>query len=279
MSAGGAKRRVLLLDNGSLEPAAILRLREIAAALGMRLRHPVEPVSLLHSDRVAADLIGGRAAELLEPVLERCGSAGTSECVILPFFIGPSRALTEYVPAVVARVGQKHAGLRVILGQPLHAPDDDRLARILAQQVREILAAENASGPDVRVALVDHGSPARAVTAARDRVAEQLAECLGATVAEVAPCSMERRPGAEYDFNEPLLENLLGSSGWDHGLVVVAQLFLLPGRHAGKGGDIERICAHAEAGNPRLRIRRTGQLGDSPLLLDVLADRCLEAGG
>ncbi len=279
MSAGGASRRVLLLDNGSLEPAAILRLREIAAALGMQLRHPVEPVSLLHSDRVAADLTGGRAAELLEPVLERCGSAGISECVILPFFIGPSRALTEYVPAVVARVGQKHAGMRVKLGQPLHAPDDDRLARILAQQVREILAAENASGPDVRVALVDHGSPAREVTVARDRVAEQLAACLGDTVAKVAPCSMERRPGAEYDFNEPLLENLLGSSGWDQGLVVVAQLFLLPGRHAGKGGDIERICARAEAGNPRLRIRRTGQLGDSTLLLDVLADRCLEAGG
>ena len=124
-----------------------------------------------------------------------------------------------------------------------------------------------------RVALVDHGSPVRAVTQVRNQLAVQLRRRLGSRVAAVAPCSMERRPGAAYAFNEPLLGNLLAKPRWDSGPVVVAQLFLLPGRHAGPGGDIAAICRRARKKSPRLRTSRTALLGAHPGLIAILADR------
>ena len=62
---------VLLVDNGSLQPAATLALRELAAKLSARLGHPVEPVSLLHSSGIDEKLLGGRPAEILVPALEK----------------------------------------------------------------------------------------------------------------------------------------------------------------------------------------------------------------
>jgi hypothetical protein len=57
---------------------------------------------------------------------------------------------------------------------------------------------------------------------------------------------MERREGAEYDFNEPLLEHALQQA---KGEAVILMLFLLPGRHAGPDGDVATIAKeHAPAG-------------------------------
>ncbi|MBK8857900.1 MAG: hypothetical protein IPN11_09545 [Opitutaceae bacterium] len=95
---------VLLMDNGSLEPAAILRLRGLADELGGRLRRPVQPVSLLHSNRVPAGQLGGRAAETVEAALRRRLASGESEFTLLPLFIGPSRALSEFLPEIVNRL-------------------------------------------------------------------------------------------------------------------------------------------------------------------------------
>jgi hypothetical protein len=64
---------------------------------------------------------------------------------------------------------------------------------------------------------------------------------------------MERRKGTEYDFNAPLLEDLLGSQGFDRD-VVVALLFSSPGRHAGEGGDIAEICKQSELSHKGLRV-------------------------
>jgi len=270
---------VLLVDNGSLEPAAILQHRALADALGARLGRSVAPVSVLHSDRVSVERIGGRAAEVLESALRRRLAAGEADFVVLPLFVGPSRALTEFVPLTVETLRREYPSLRLRVAAPLHGPDDDRLARILAAQVRAARREAGTAASGVRVAVVDHGSPVRAVTAARDRIAGQVAERLGDQVAAVAPCSMERRPGAEYDFNEPLLAGLLARADWNTGTVIVAQLFLLPGRHAGPGGDIARICQEAErASGGRLRTVRGGLLGDDLLLLDVLADRARAVG-
>ena len=113
MSGIGARSAVLLVDNGTLEPAAIRRLRMIAAALAARLRSPVEPVSLLHSDRVPAEQIDGQAAEILEAALmRRCGQ-GILTFTIVPFFIGPTRALSDYLPQVIERVRVKFPALLV----------------------------------------------------------------------------------------------------------------------------------------------------------------------
>ncbi|MBP6507914.1 MAG: cobalamin biosynthesis protein CbiX [Opitutaceae bacterium] len=271
MSAIGANAAGLLVDNGTLEPAAIQRLRVIARALGEKLQCEVAPVSLQHSDRVPADQLDGRPGEVIEGALRRRLAAGIHEFVILPFFIGPTRALSEFLPAVLANLQAEFPQLKVHTAAPLHAGGEDALARILAMQVETVLAAEPKSEALPRVALVDHGSPVRAVTDVRNRIAGKLAQRLGPRAAGVAPCSMERRAGAEYDFNEPLLETLLTAPLWNAGTVVVAHLFLLPGRHAGSEGDVARICAQAVVAAPGLRTVRAGLLGDSPELLDILA--------
>lgn len=259
----------VLLDNGSLEPAATRRLRELAAALGDRLGEPVAPVSLLHSSGIAADLLDGKPAEILEPFLGRQLASGREEFLVVPLFFGPSRALTQYLPERVAQLRGRHPRLRLRLAAPLAEAQDTRLARLLADHVRQ-------TGGAGRVALVDHGSPAREVTEVRDRLARQLAAELGPDH-EVAAASMERREGAEYDFCEPLLERLLARPGWREGAVTVAMQFLLPGRHAGPEGDVAQICRRAEAAAPGLRTRLTPLVAEHPLLLEILADRARAA--
>jgi len=260
------------MDNGSLEPAATLGLRRLAAALGERIGQQVEPVSLLHSSGVPAEKIDGIPAEILEPALERRLKAGQSEFLIVPLFFGPSGALTDYLPKRLAHLRVKHTALNVSLAAPLFAAGDDRLARILADQVRALGDAAR------RVALVDHGSPARAVTAVRNELACQLNGLLGPDHT-VAPSSMERREGAAYDFCEPLLAGLLRQPGWNTGDVTIAMQFLLPGRHAGPSGDVATICREAEAaGDGTLRTKMTGLVGEHPLLVDILADRWRRAG-
>ncbi|MCF7687354.1 MAG: cobalamin biosynthesis protein CbiX [Cephaloticoccus sp.] len=268
--------KILLVDNGSLEAAATLALRDLAQRLTERTGREVWPVSLLHADKVDARELNGIAAEVVEPFLHRAASQGEMDFVVLPLFFGPSRAITDYLPGVAEKLRQHFPALQLRIAPVLFQPEEDRLVAILAGQVREKLSPDFVRGESVRVALVDHGSPVAAVTAVRNALARQLADILGDSVAEVAACSMERRPGPEYDFNEPLLEKLLSREGWNTGPVIVAQLFLMPGRHAGPGGDIAAICDRAEVSSPALRTVRTAVLGLHPGLVDLLADRILQ---
>jgi sirohydrochlorin ferrochelatase len=180
------------------------------------------------------------------------------------------------MPETVARLREKYPALNVRIALPLYTPGDDRLANILADQVKaEFVAGRSES---VRVALVDHGSPVPEVTAVRNELARQLAALLGSRVATVVPCSMERRPEPAYDFTAPLLADLLVKSPWSDSRVIVAMQFLLPGRHAGPEGDVAKVCRQAEAAHPGLRTRMTGLVGAHPLLVEILADRWRAAG-
>jgi sirohydrochlorin ferrochelatase len=261
---------VLLVDNGSLAPAATLRLRAIARALAASIARPVSPVSLLHASGVPVGRLDGEPAEILVPALARRLAEGVNGFVIVPLFFGCSGALTDFLPSTLAPLRRKFAQLEVRVAAPLFEAADDRLARILADHVRRVATA-GGERPR-RVALVDHGSPRRSVTAVRDDLAAQLSGLLGGEFV-VAPASMERRTGAEYDFAEPLLGTLLRRPGWDSGEVIIALQFLLPGRHAGPGGDVARICCEAEAASGRLRTRPTALVGEHPLLVEILADR------
>ena len=258
----------LLVDNGSLAPAATLQLRTLAKAVGKAVGVEVTPVSLLHSTGVSTPALGDIAAEILEPALELRLMQGKTDFLIVPLFFGPSGALTDYMPKRVAHLRESFPDLNVKLAPVLFQPDDDRLARILVDQVRAQLRDETR-----RIALVDHGSPVRAVTAVRDQLAAQLGQILGPAYT-VAPASMERRKGAEYDFCEPLLANLLRKPEWNSGDVIVAMQFLLPGRHAGPSGDVAQICDDAEAASGgKLQVHQTGLVAEHPLLVQILADR------
>jgi hypothetical protein len=264
---------IFLADNGSLEPAATLSLRITASRLGKALGRAVVPVSLLHSNAVPADQLDGQPAELLADALASRLQVGESDFLVVPLFFGPSGALTDFLPAQAAALKAKFPRLRVRVAPCLvevGAANDERMVTILEENVRAKIA-ESSSQP--AVILVDHGSPTQTVTAVREHLARQLRSRLGPAVREVLAASMERRLGPEYDFNEPLLERALDRPGFDVGPVVVAMLFLSPGRHAGSAGDIARICAAAQQRHPEQRTVMTDLVGRHPGLIPILVDR------
>jgi sirohydrochlorin ferrochelatase len=264
-------RRVVLFDNGSLAPASTLQLRRIARELSTRLKCEVTPASLAHSDKILPDELGAEPALLLDAAIERVVADGASEVVAAPLFIGPSYAITRHVPSVIDRWRKRAPHVKFVQAAPLFESGEQRLGEILAEHVnREIRGDVRA-----RVAVVDHGSPSRAVTDVRDAVAEQVRIQLGDRAREVTGCSMERREGTEFDFNEPTLEHLLGRSEWRTGPLVMAMLFIAPGRHAGPDGDVARLVRAARGSDSEVRF--TPLLGSHPRLIGILADRVLAA--
>ncbi|MBC8010321.1 MAG: cobalamin biosynthesis protein CbiX [Burkholderiales bacterium] len=267
-----------LFDNGSFRADSTRSLRGVAARLAERLGHPVRAVSLLHSTRVPAAELDGVKAELLEPALDSWfAERPMGRALLMPLFFGPSGALTDYVPERLASLRERHPGGRALLAEALVLPDEEPvdLVAILADRVRATMAERSWRRP--KVVLCDHGTPQRAVSAVRDRLAGLLGAALGDEVEAVAPASMERREGEEFAFNEPLLATRLAEAPFDAGEVVVALQFLSPGRHAGPGGDVAEICAAAEAaagaGGKVLRTAMTAPIADDARLTEVLARR------
>jgi sirohydrochlorin ferrochelatase len=282
--------KIFLVDNGSLRAESVLNLRRVARDLGAATGLEILPASLLHSSKVPAEELDGEPAVNLERRIRLSLEKGEDrEFTIIPFFFGPTGAVTDYLPERLAYRRRKHGDFKVwrtgFLGDEGQGTRDKGLGTrdegqvsvardlvgILAERIRESIKGERLLRP--RVALVDHGSPKPEVTALRDVMAEALQVSLGDAVADVAASSMERREGEEYDFNEPLLERLLDRPGWDSGDVVVSMMFLSPGRHAGPGGDIDRICKAAEARHPGLRTYMTGLVGDHPGMVPLLKRR------
>lgn len=247
------------MDNGSLAPSSTQSLRAVAAKLQASLdqRTEVWPVSARISDRVPAAELGGCPALRLETALKKYVRRKGKNLVILPFFFANSDTVTQFVPETLARLG---------VVAPVAAPllPDMRVCAMLCSHVRE-LTAEHGPCP---VLVVDHGSPTPEVSAARDEVVLQMRRELGSAVSGVC---MEKRP--ECHFNGPLLEEALQHV---EGRVIVALLFLQPGRHAGPGGDIEQIIARASQANPLLQCHWTPLLGQNPLTLQILRDRYLQ---
>lgn len=263
----------LLVDNGSHRAESTLSLRRIAGALSAELGHTVHPVSLLHSTRVDASELDGVPAQILEPFLKARRVQGVNSFLVVPFFFGHSAAIYEYLPqrVVEMRAGWPELEVRVAPCMVnLENPADTAVAEILAELVRKKAREEGLERP--AVTLVDHGTPRIAVNRVRNLLADQLREALGTGASAVEASSMERREGAEYDFNEPLLENLLGSEGFARE-VVLSMLFSSPGRHAGPGGDIAQICAAAEKKHPGLRTHMCDLFATHPGVVHLLATR------
>lgn len=262
-----------LLDNGSLRAASTLNLREVSRRLTLETGQVVEPVSLLHSSKVDVADLEGKEAETFGPALRRKLAQGETDFLVLPLFFGPSLALTDYLPKRIAAIRQAHSAFEVHVTPCLFQEKegtDLRLAEILRQRVEEVMRPGD---PPPSVILVDHGSPAPAVTAVRNFIAGQLSVVLQGRISRLAAASMERREGDEYRFADPLLESVLSQDGFNRGRVVIAMMFLSPGRHAGEEGDVAQICRRAEGANPGLQTVMTGLVGNHPGLIPILADR------
>ena len=249
---------ILLTDNGSLQPAATLRLRALADNISRILGRPVTPVSVLHSDKIDPALLNGTPAATFEPYARQRHAEGVGELDILPLFIGPSLALTEFLPERAQALG-----VRLNMLPTLWSPgNEDALVELLLDHLK----ATGWTPGSGTVLLCDHGSPIREVTAAREDLAARLRQKLNLSTEALLGCAMERRAGPEYAFNEPMLADAMARA---QGKVVVLMLFILPGRHAGPGGDVATLCAqHAPA---HVTWQLSPLLGEPPQLATILA--------
>ncbi|MEM0896898.1 MAG: cobalamin biosynthesis protein CbiX [Verrucomicrobiota bacterium] len=265
----------LITDNGSYRPESTLSLRALAKALGHRVEKEIHPVSLLHSTKIPPEKLGGVPAQIFEPFIKKRREEGINDFLVVPMFFGPSAAIKEYIPQRVTELkanGWSELSVRVApsVVEPLDEKDQ-RMASILVEHIREEKARH--AMKSASVAIVDHGAPRIAVTKVRNFLAKQVRQLLPeGEFPCVEPCSMERRDGDEYAFNEPLLENLLGSDGFCND-TIVSMLFASPGRHAGPGGDVAEICHEAAEKSPGIRTFMTDLVASHPGLIEILAER------
>jgi len=271
----------IFVDNGSLKPEAILALRRVAKQLAFRTNLDFHAAGLLHSDKVDASHLGERPARVFVDTMQELLEEGHRDFLILPFFLGPSLGIVDWLPRKLEVFHKNYQDLKVKMASPLFGNGDgaEPLATVIKDRVVEIVQREGLRRPFV--ALVDHGTPAKAVNEVRERVAEVAESLLGREVSDLASCSMERRTEPEYDFNDPLLSNLLKDRKVvPTGDVVVALLFLSRGRHAGTGGDVEVICEEVRRDRDDLRTFLTEPLGEHPAIVDLLEQHvreCLDA--
>ena len=264
----------LISDNGSYRPEATLSLRRLAERLGSRIGKTVHPVSLLHSTKIPPDKLGGIAAEIFEPFVIKKLEEGVRRFHVTPLFFGPSAAILEYMPQRVEVLRASWPDLEVRISPCLVNPEeaeDERMATILIDHVET--AREQRGFKTPSVALVDHGAPRIKVTEVRNHLARQIRKMLAESdFPVVAACSMERRDGDEYAFNEPLLKRVIGSAGFEKE-VIVSMLFASPGRHAGPGGDVAKICGEVAGSRPELVWQMTELVAGHDGIIDILHSR------
>ncbi|CAE8667200.1 unnamed protein product, partial [Polarella glacialis] len=211
--------------------------------------------------------LGGERARTLQELLRDLRSQHFAEVTLLPVFFGPSAMVADFIPKQVTVVRSEPGppmpimtlAPTLVCGCPFLNPgggSDNRVAQMLFDRIQEAVKT-NGFGPNPAIAVVDHGSPTPAVARCRNQVTTQLQSLIAAAAlagAHLKPrvvlgCCMERREGDEYDFNGDLLENVLEENPiFKEGEVIVALMFLQPGRHAGPDGDLDQIVKKAAAG-------------------------------
>lgn len=268
---------IMLIDNGSYRPESTFSLRRIAQEVSEYSGHLVQPVSLLHSTKIKAEDLNGIPAEIFEPFVKKQYEKGVRDFVVLPLFFGHSAAIYEYLPQRLLAMQEKRTDLQMRIAPcmvDLTNPEDTLVAEVLAELVKEKITEQGLKQP--AVTLVDHGTPRIAVNQVRNHLGKQLKALLAEEASVVEVSSMERREDEAYAFNEPLLENILGSEGFTKN-VILSMLFISPGRHAGPGGDIAEICEEAEKKHKELKTYMSDLVATHQQLIPLLSKR-LEQG-
>ena len=262
----------LLVDNGSLRPEAIFSLRRVAQKLSIETEFEVLPVGLLHSNKIKVSDLDDIKAETIGTFLTSPRGKNEKSLLILPLFLGPSRGITEWLVSRLEEWRREEADRSYQVLDCLHVDGDYRLAMALAGGINNLIDREDLSNP--RVAMVDHGTPIAEVNRVREQVGANLRKLQNYSESEFSTCSMERREGDQYSFNEPLLEGLLLKCGQEGSRdVVVALFFLLSGRHAGEGGDLAKICENASSLFPQMKIYQTNPMAEHDIVFSILKEK------
>jgi hypothetical protein len=268
---------VLLFDNGSLRTNATFALRAIASNLSEQLGMQVEPVSLLHSHKIEPEKLNGEPATIIRRRFKHGIANGEHHFICLPLFLGPSLAITDYLMELIEEAKVLCPEIEILVAPPLagwdvHHPDA-RIARVLADQVNALIKQHDLANT-LSLVLVDHGSPIEKLAILRNTVTNQLKELLQDSVSHTIACSMERREGDAYAFNDPLLESIpIEETSKSLETLVVAMFFLLPGRHAGEGGDVDEILQGLVEGEKIKNFIKTDLIATHPLIYSILEDR------
>ena len=266
-------KKYFLVDNGSLQPESVIYMRNVAVELGKSTGLSVTPSGLMHSHKVDSSKLNGQPGISLESFFLSKDSELYKNLAFIPMFLGPSLAITDWLPEKLAMWSHNKIDRKYSIADCLFRRGDHRLANALSEYVSDLIPKFSPVKP--YVILVDHGTPLQEVNLVREEVGSALVSKLEGRLSGFSTACMERRDGTQYDFNDPLLENLLQEiqSGGNNS-VILAQLFLAPGRHAGPNGDISEICSPFI--NDGMKIERTPTLGNHPLVLEILADRVNE---
>ena len=263
---------IMLVDNGSVKPAATLGLRRLAETLSQQGTEKVHAVSLRHADRINSNELDGKAAQVLYPFMEQQLKAGLNRFILLPLFFAKSRALTAYVPEQIKCLEAEYGEIDVTVADVIYPlPEgENRLVSIFENFIK--LLIKNQVDEKKNIVLVDHGSPSPKVTAVRQHLTIELQKYFDNI--NIDQAVMERRDGTEYDFNGPLLEEwLIQKAQQGEKSAIVALMFFLPGRHAGEGGDIIEICKRIQKLYPEFSIQFTPLVYEHIELINILQSR------
>jgi hypothetical protein len=268
----------ILFDNGSLRPESIIEFRFLCEKLSKFLKRPLLCAGLLHSHKVPAEKINGEAMPKLEFLLKELLKKGQKNFYLLPFFIGPSLAIKDYLPKILLPLKKDYPQATFNISPPLAGDNlrspDLRLSYAIFCDVKKIIDESNHKS--FGILLVDHGSPVKEVCDVKNSVGKQLQNRLEKEffdrIIKTECYSMERRDGEAYAFNEPLLDKCHTGNACSQSVVILAPLFLLPGRHAGKGGDIDQILSESLPFNTE-KIQKTKLLHASDTTIEILKDR------
>ena len=131
--------KYFLVDNGSLRPDSVLNLRRVARELSVVTGLEVLPASLLHSSKVPEGQLEGEPAINLERRLRLSLERNERAFTILPFFFGPTGAITDYLAQRLAARREKHGDFTIARAPFLYlgkGEDNRDLTAIVAANVR-----------------------------------------------------------------------------------------------------------------------------------------------
>lgn len=261
---------IALVDNGSLEPAAHLNLRRVAGEISRQAGRPVEAVSWRHSDRIAASRLNHKPGVILADWISAQLARGEREFLFVPFFISAQGAIGSALRLEIEHLRQTLGAFEFHFTAGLAARD--ALVPILVDRIRETILRHHLDRP--AAIIVDHGGPSAASAALRDEMAQRVSAVLVNEVPLLAAASLE---GAEHTHNLPLIASLLATHDFNRGDVVVAPLFLAPGRHAGPDGDLENVIRNAQNQARPLRCHLADVIGTHPVVVEALAGSLRDA--
>jgi len=128
-----------LIDNGSLRPSSVLLLRTIASQLTQSTGHKIRPVGLMHSHKIDSEDLGGKPANSMEDLLSSGKLEDVEEIRVLPFFLGPSLAITDWLPDNLGFWKEKTGSRKFRILPPLYQSGDDRLAQAMSELCQQAM--------------------------------------------------------------------------------------------------------------------------------------------